>query len=90
MSKFVLNPRLLPTHSELVPKGWPDGGERELTVAVAGISSASWFQLACAQLQDVDKDRVARAFAFLALNSVRQCAIDGAASLAGLVQSDPP
>lgn len=75
MSKFVLNPRTLPTHSELTPIGWPDAQERDLAVAVAGISSASWFQIACAQLQEADQDRVARAFAFLAITSIRRYSV---------------
>lgn len=71
MSKFVLNPGLLPTHSDLMTANWPSDQQHQFTTAVDGVRAAPWFQVGCAQLTEADKDRVARSFAFAVLGGIR-------------------
>lgn len=88
MSKFVLNPGLLPTHSDLMTAHWPSDQQHQFTTAVDGIRAAPWFQVGCAQLTEADKDRVARSFAFAALGSIRRKASAPLASDSELMQDN--
>lgn len=75
MSKFVLNTNELPTHTALTVSHWPDEQQRHFTDAVQSIREASWFKVACAQLKEADKDRVARSFAFSAFEAIQRTAV---------------
>ena len=72
MSNFVLNASLLPTHSDLSTAHWPLDQQNQYAAAVHGIRGAPWFQAGCAQLSEVDRERVAMSFAFSSFAAIRR------------------
>lgn len=72
MSNFSLNVALLPTHSSFLTSHWPADQQSQFAAAVNGIRATPWFHAGCAQLTEVDRERVALSFAFAAFASVRR------------------
>jgi hypothetical protein len=72
MPNFSLNPAALPTHAELSTAHWPLDQQNQFSAAVRGIRSTSWFQTACAQLAEADRERVAMSFAFASFATIRR------------------
>jgi hypothetical protein len=72
VSNFSLNTALLPSHADLSTAHWPTDQQNQFAAAVNGIRGTAWFQSGCAQMTEVDRERVALSFAFAAFASIRR------------------
>lgn len=72
MPNFVINTSWLPTHAELSTAHWSLDQQNQFAAAVNGIRRANWFQMGCAQLPEVERERVALSFAFSAFAAIRR------------------
>lgn len=69
---FNLVPSALPAHADLQTAHWTQDEQIQFSVAVRGIRATPWFQAACVGMPEIDCERIALSFAYMAFASIRR------------------